>query len=99
MEETKSPLVQGSDNVFADLGLPNADEEYLKAELALQIRRVIQNRGLNQTQAAALLDVDQPVVSRLLNARLTLFSVERLLKFLTLLGHPVTIRIEPSLPA
>jgi hypothetical protein len=52
--------MEASGNVFADLGLPNADQELLKARLTLQIYRIVKQRGLTQTQAAKALGVKQP---------------------------------------
>jgi hypothetical protein len=51
--------LEGSGNVFADLGLPNAEQELLKAQLTLQIYRIVKQRGLTQTQAAKALGVRQ----------------------------------------
>jgi len=85
----------GSGNVFADLGLPDADESLAKAELASRINEAIRERRLTQTAAAEVLGVDQPKVSRLQRGYLTNFSVERLMHFLTLLGRDVEIVVRP----
>ncbi len=82
---------EGSGNVFADIGLPDAEERLAKAELALRIADAIRARGLTQTRVAALFGIDQPKVSRLLRGRLAGFSTERLMRFLTLLGRDVEI--------
>ena len=58
-------VVQGSGNVFADLGLANPDQELMKARLTLQIARIIRDRGLTQTEAAKILGIQQPHVSAL----------------------------------
>ena len=86
----------GSGNVFADLGLSNPEESLAKAELASRIGEAIRERRLTQTAAAAILGIDQPKVSRLQRGYLTNFSVERLMRFLTLLGQDVDIAIRPS---
>ena len=86
----------GSGNVFADLGLPQAEERLAKAELARAIGKAIEARGLTQREAAELLGVDQPKVSQVLNGRLNGFSTERLLRFLTSLGRDVEIRVKPG---
>ena len=78
-------------NVFADLGLPNAEERLLKAQLAAQIHARIREKGLTQAQAAELLEMDQADVSRLLNGKLSGFSVERLLRFLGRAGYDVSL--------
>jgi len=85
----------GSDNIFADLGLPNPEEHLAKAELASRIGEAIRQRRLTQTAAAELLGIDQPKVSRLLRGYLTNFSAERLMRFLTLLGRDVEIVVRP----
>jgi predicted XRE-type DNA-binding protein len=85
----------GSGNVFADLGLPDAEESLAKAELASRINEAIRERRLTQTAAAEVLGVDQPKVSRLQRGYLTNFSVERLMHFLTLLGRDVEIVVRP----
>jgi predicted XRE-type DNA-binding protein len=82
---------EGSGNVFADLGLPNAPELQAKADLAVEISRTIAERGLTQAEAAELLGIDQPKVSALVRGRLTGFSMERLYRFLNALGRDVEI--------
>lgn len=84
---------QGSGNVFADLGFPDADERMLKAQLAIQIRRFIVAKGWTQVEAAEAVGLDQPKVSHLLRGRLAGFSVDRLLNILNRLGHSVEVRI------
>lgn len=86
----------GSGNVFADLGLPDADELLVKAELVLQISRIIEEHGLTQVQAAEELGIDQPKVSSLLRGHLRGFSVERLTRFLNALGQDVEIVVRPK---
>lgn len=86
----------GSGNVFSDLGLPNADELLIKAELAHQISEIISARGLTQTDAAGILGIDQPKVSALVRGKLSGFSIERLFRFLNILGSSIEIRILPS---
>lgn len=83
--------VTSSGNVFADLGLPKSDDLLVKAELAAKIIREIQQRRLTQRQAATLLGIDQPKVSALKQGRLSGFSIERLMRFLLLLGRNVEI--------
>ena len=70
-----------SGNVFADMGLPNPEELLAKADLAIQISRIIEERGLTQAQAAELLAIDQPKISALVRGRLEGFSIERLTRF------------------
>src|SRR5580693_10689414 len=96
-QETEIPVTEGSGNVFADMGLPEPDEELTKAQLASHIREVIRRRRLTQVAAASLMGIDQPKVSALLNGRITHFSSERLMRLLTALGQDVdiTVRAKP----
>lgn len=96
---------QASGNVFADLGLPNAEEHQLKAQLVGSIHDVLRSRKLTQSAAAALLGLSQPDVSRLLRGQFRDYSLERLLRLLTTLDRDVDIVIrrkpaslQPSLP-
>src|SRR3989338_6473393 len=82
-----------SGNVFADLGLPNPDQELLKANLTLQIFRAIKARKLTQAKTGKILGIPQPHVSDLMRGRARAFSAERLMQFLTALGHDVEIRV------
>ncbi len=92
--ETEIPVTAGSGNVFADMGLPEPDEELTKAQLASHIRQVIKGQRLTQAAAAALMGIDQPKVSALLNGRLANFSSERLMRLLTALGQDVDITVK-----
>jgi predicted XRE-type DNA-binding protein len=85
-----------SDNVFADLGLPNPEHKLLKAELALQIYKIVKARRLTQTQAGQLLGIRQPHVSALMRNRAGNFSIGRLIEFLTALGQDVEITVKPT---
>ncbi len=87
---------QSSGNVFADLGLPNADELLAKARIIGQISDVIDERGLTQTQAATTLGVDQPSLSRLLRGRMSGFSMDRLIRMLNAFDYDVTITMSPK---
>ena len=89
-------VTEGSGNVFADLGLPNADQELMKARLTLQIARILNDRGLTQSEAAKILGIQQPHVSALVRNRAGNFSVGRLIDFLTVLGHDVEITVKPA---
>ena len=86
-------VIPGSGNVFADLGLRDAEEKQTRVRLAVAINQIIQSRLLSQTEAARLLDVSQPKISALMNYRLDGFSVERLMHFLNALDRDVEIVI------
>lgn len=81
-------------NVFADLNLPQADDLLAKAELAAKIIAEVQRRRLTQSQAAAILGIDQPKISALKQGKLTAFSIERLMRFLLLLGRDIEITVK-----
>jgi predicted XRE-type DNA-binding protein len=99
MNVKKSPAsTPSTGNVFADLGLPEADDLMAKANLALHIRKTIEARELTQTEAASILGLDQPKVSLIVNGRLDGFSTERLLRFLNDLGCDVKISVSVPHP-
>jgi len=83
-----------SGNVFADLGLPNPEGALAKAELAHKIAVLVQRRDLTQAETAKLLGVDQPKVSSLIRGRMAGFSLERLMRFLLLLGQDIKITVQ-----
>ena len=72
----------GSRNVFKDIGVPNAEEHLVKAQLVFKIDTIMKARGLKQVEAADLFGVRQPDVSKMLRGDFRQFSVERLLRFL-----------------
>lgn len=81
----------GSGNVYADFGFSNPEEVKTKAELAMLITNIIKEKGLTQQQAAELMKIDQPKVSKIIRGLLSEFSIERLLKFVLLLGFDIEI--------
>ena len=92
--ENKLEITKSSGNVFADIGLKNADKYLAKAELARQVNHIIEQRGLKQIEAAKLLSVDQPKISALSCGRLDDFSIERLIDFLNKLDRDVEIVVK-----
>ena len=84
-----------SGNVFHDLGVRDAEERLAKAELARVIKTSIADRGLTQTEAAALLEVRQPDISDLMRGKLSRFSMDRLERFLNALDLEVRIQVGP----
>lgn len=84
-----------SGNVFADIGLPNADEHLIKAELVFRIDALMKKRGLKQKDAARQFGIAQPDVSKMLTGDFRQFSVERLMRFLVALGQDVEIVVKP----
>ncbi len=96
MPKRERDYVVSSGNVFADLGVPNPEEALAKAELASKIAVLLRERRLTQAKAAKLLGIDQPKVSNLLRGHLTGFSLERLMRFLLLLGQDIRIEVEAA---
>ncbi len=84
----------GSGNVFADIGVPNADEHLIKARLVYKISQIIEKRGLTQAVTAKKLGVKQPDISNMLRGQFRQFSVERLMRFLVALNHDVEIVVK-----
>jgi predicted XRE-type DNA-binding protein len=89
-------ITKSSGNVYADLGLRNAEEHALKAELVRRIAAVMKGQELTQTAAARRLGIEQPDVSRMLRGHFRQFSVERLMRFLVALGQDVEIVVGPA---
>jgi len=85
----------GSGNVFKDLGLPNAEEHLVKAQLVFKIDTILKKRGLKQVETAELFGVRQPDVSKMLRGEFRQFSVERLMRFLVALDQDVEIVVKP----
>jgi predicted XRE-type DNA-binding protein len=92
---SKKGYETGSRNVFKDLGVPNADEHMVKAQLVFKIDGIMKERRLTQVEAAALFGVRQPDVSMMLRGEFRQFSVERLLRFLVALDQDVEIVVRP----
>lgn len=92
----RTTFEKSSGNIFADLGLANAEREQLKAHLTLQIYRIVKERGLTQAAAGRVLGIKQPHVSALMRNRSGDFSVERLMDFLIALGQDVEITVRPT---
>lgn len=88
----------GSGNVFADLGLPNAEERHTKSQLAMAIGDTVAAQRLTQTAAAFKVGegLTQADVSHILHGRLRGYSVERLMDILTALGNDVSLHIRPT---
>ena len=84
-----------SGNVFADIGVANADEHLVKAKLVYKIDGLMKARRLKQAEAARLFGVKQPDVSKMLRGDFRQFSVERLMRFLVALDQDVQIVVKP----
>lgn len=82
-------------NVFADLGLPDAEGHFLKAQIVAELYRLSRERKLTQAAAGALMGITQPEVSRLFKGTFREYSVDRLMTFLTAFDHDVEIVARP----
>ena len=92
---SKKGYETGSRNVFKDIGVPNAEEHLVKAQLVFKIDTIIKDLGLKQIEAADLFGIRQPDVSKMLRGDFRQFSVGRLLRFLVKLGQDVAIVVKP----
>jgi predicted XRE-type DNA-binding protein len=88
----------GSGNVFADLGLPDANERLARSKLGFHVFKLLADKRITQREMAALLGVRQPEVSHLMNGHFNRFSSDKLLDFLERLDRKVTIQISPHHP-
>ena len=93
MARKNQTVTRGSGNIFADLGLPDADEHMLKARVVMFIDKRIAQLGLTQQAAADRMGISQSDVSKMLRGRFENFSLERLLRLVRLLGSDVEIRV------
>ena len=89
---------EGSGNVFADLGLADADELFARAKIGFHVYEILKGKKLAQREIAALLGIKQPEVSHLMNGHFSRFTTDKLLDFLKRLDRKVTIRISPHTP-
>jgi predicted XRE-type DNA-binding protein len=96
MTKKRDTVEAGTGDVFVDLGFTDASERKLRVELAMRLNELVTERRLTQAKAAALFGIPQPHVSELKNYKLSRFSSERLLRFLTLLDRDVEIVIRPK---
>jgi predicted XRE-type DNA-binding protein len=92
---SKKGYETGSRNVFRDIGVPNAEEHLVKAQLVFKIDVIMKERRLKQVEAARLFGIRQPDVSKMLSGEFRQFSVERLLRFLVALDQDVEIVVKP----
>jgi predicted XRE-type DNA-binding protein len=92
------PAKDPTRNVWLQLGFPDAEEHYLKAELVLRLDKAIKSQGLTQRVAARRVGATQPELSKILGGKFTEVSLERLMRFLTALGHHIEIKIGATDP-
>lgn len=95
-KEEETMIERGSGNVFADLGFENADEMLAKAQLVHAISKAMAAKGLNQTEMAQMIGMDQSKVSKLLRGITEGFSSDRLIRILNALDQDIEIIIRPK---
>jgi len=88
-------IEKGSKNVYADLGVADAEEMLVKAQLATKIAEIIKLRKLTQMQASSVLGMTQPKLSNMLRGRFRGISEAKMLECMTLLGRDVQIVVKP----
>jgi len=93
MNNEKLQVVRGSGNVFRDLGRENADAEQFKAVLAAEIIKALDREGLSVRAAQARTGIAAADFSRIRNANLARFSVDRLMSIINRLGARVEVRV------
>jgi predicted XRE-type DNA-binding protein len=94
---SKDPeFYEGSGNVFADLGLEDADELYSRAKVGFEVWKILKERKLKQREIAQILGIAQSDVSLLMNCKFNRFSTEKLLGFLKKLDREVILMINPK---
>ncbi len=92
----ESTISESSGNIFSDLGFRDGEELQTKSALVFRISKILQEKALNQTEAAKLLGIDQPKVSNLLRGKIDGFSIDRLFRLLNALNQEVEIVIKPK---
>jgi predicted XRE-type DNA-binding protein len=100
MSDDELDIVRGSDNPFRDVGLSDPDTKLMKADLAAGIMRILRERDLSGARAAALAGVTEADISRIRNADLNRFTVDRLVRILNRLdsGVQVAVSLRPREP-
>jgi predicted XRE-type DNA-binding protein len=89
----------GSDNIFADLGLPNADKLLIKTDLVIEIIKAVRKLGITQEQAAKRMGITQPKVSGMLRGDFSNLSERKLMDCLNRLGYDIEIKVKPAAQA
>ena len=86
-------LVRGNDNPFDDVGLPDADTKRIKADLAAEIVGIVRERHLTGAAAAKLVGIQTADMSRIRNADVSRFTIDRLVHILNRLNRHVEMRV------
>ena len=86
----------GSGNVFADLGLPDAEKLKIKSGLVIEITKAVRKLGLTQEEAARRMGITQPKVSGMLRGDFSNLSERKLMDCLNRLGYDIEIKVKPA---
>lgn len=89
----KLEVAKGSGNVFKDIGVPNAEVHQLKAQLAVEILKILDSQKLSVRKAAEQTGFDHADFSRIRNADLARFTIDRLVTILDHLNRHIEIKI------
>ena len=84
---------ESSGNVFADLGLKDADQLMARAQIGFHVFKILKDKKLKQREIAGILGIAQPDVSHLMNGHFSRFTTDKLLDFLKRLDRKVTIEV------
>jgi predicted XRE-type DNA-binding protein len=95
MRKILLPAKDPARNVWLQLGFPDAEEHFLKAQLVTRLDRTIERLKLTQQEAARRVGATQPELSKILRGKFSEVSLERLMRFLSALGHRVEIKVGP----
>jgi predicted XRE-type DNA-binding protein len=87
---------RGSGNVYADLGLADAEKLKIKTGLVIEIRKAMRSLGLTQQEAAKRMSISQPKVSDMMRGDFTNLSERKLMDCLTRLGYDIEISVRPA---
>lgn len=96
VQKIKIDHIKSSGNVFADMGLPNAEELLAKAKLGDGIASIIEHRGITQTAAGKIVGTSQAKISDIIHGRLEKFTIDRLIKMLIAFDRDVQIKFKPK---
>ena len=95
MKADRDQAYASDPNIFAELGLPDAENHFLKAQIVAELYRLTQDARMTQARAGAQMGISQPEVSRLVKGNFREYSMERLIGFLTAFDQDVEIVAKP----
>jgi predicted XRE-type DNA-binding protein len=98
MKAEKLQIISGSDNVFRDLGFPEAEAQnlLLRSNFVIHIRKVIEKMGITQAEAAKLAGITQPRMNDLVKGRTEKFTLDALVNVAASLGYTVQVKFKKT---